>query len=193
MNPSSTMPPLVRLATTGIIMGACYIGACTFTAELDPLDNGQCGTGQKSCNERCVGLADPRTGCSLDTCAPCSLANATARCAPNGTCTISACRPGFENCDENGLTGCETDIDFDPNHCGSCRGKCDLPNALAGCTNGACVVGSCLPHWGDCDGKPENGCETPIDTNSLHCGQCGKTCAPSHQCVMSHCTSGEGG
>ncbi|WP_394836479.1 hypothetical protein LVJ94_06185 [Pendulispora rubella] len=176
-----------------VIVVACAIVACSFTAELDPLQNGQCGSGQKSCNEHCVGLADPQTGCSLDTCAPCALTNATSRCAPNGSCSISTCRPGFENCDDNALTGCETDINFDPGNCGACGQKCVLANAVPGCSNGVCVVVACNSDWGDCDDRPENGCETRTNANDLHCGECGKSCGPNQHCTASRCVLGEGG
>ncbi|MEZ4310934.1 MAG: hypothetical protein R3F14_23070 [Polyangiaceae bacterium] len=48
-------------------------------------------------------------------------------------------------------------------------------HASAACTAGACSL-VCDAGYGDCDGDPQNGCETPLDTTD-HCGACGTACS----------------
>jgi len=43
----------------------------------------------------------------------------------------------------------------------TCTKACLLPNALATCANGQCVIASCKAGWRDADGNRINGCETP--------------------------------
>jgi hypothetical protein len=42
------------------------------------------------------------------------------------------------------------------------------------------------PECGDCDGVGENGCETNLSTDPLHCGACGKSCLGA-ACIAGHC------
>lgn len=52
-------------------------------------------------------------------------------------------------------------------------------------------AGSCGFGYQDCDGDPDNGCETNLSTSPQHCGACGKQCpnAPSAApaCVNGQC------
>ncbi len=65
--------------------------------------------------------------------------------------------------------------------CGTCGHDCtNLPHVTGstGCSaSGSCVIGStsCAPGWADCDGNPEDGCETDI-TQPGHCGSCTTVC-----------------
>ena len=69
----------------------------------------------------------------------------------------------------------------DVHNCGACGHDCaklaNVTGAVSCSTTGACVLGpsSCAPEWADCDGNPENGCETDI-TQPSHCGSCGMGC-----------------
>lgn len=38
--------------------------------------------------------------------------------------------------------------------------------------------GACAADTGDCDGDTGNGCETDLLSDALHCGACGRPCAP---------------
>jgi hypothetical protein len=55
------------------------------------------------------------------------------------------------------------------------------------CSDGGCAVAACNPGWGDCDGNPQNGCETDL-TTSDHCGSCSTSCGDGGlACVGSAC------
>jgi len=45
--------------------------------------------------------------------------------------------------------------------------------------------GACEPPADDCDGNPQNGCETNTDTDIAHCGGCNQPCATA--CVAGQC------
>ncbi len=105
-------------------------------------------------------------------------------------CYQITCDTGFADCDGNGKNGCEASLGS-PLHCGACGNVCaPLPHATAGCAAGACGIGACDPGFGDCDGNPQNGCETP--TNTLgNCGGCGITCDDDgNACTDESCDSG---
>lgn len=48
------------------------------------------------------------------------------------------------------------------------------------------VSGTCPSGYGDCDGNPDNGCETSLNTNS-NCGSCGYTCTRNEVCRREQC------
>jgi hypothetical protein len=131
------------------------LGVCTLNA---------CNAGYQNCN------LSPADGCEINTTndvancgncfSPCNFANAGASCV-NSTCQLGQCNPGYANCDNNALTGCEVNLLGDKDHCGNCATDCDLvfPNTVTSCTNGACQMGACLPNFWDLDGNAANGCE----------------------------------
>lgn len=45
----------------------------------------------------------------------------------------------------------------------------------------------CSKDLGDCDGKPANGCEINIKTDSKNCGACGVVCNKPQSCKESKC------
>jgi hypothetical protein len=72
---------------------------------------------------------------------------------------IFGCAPGFADCNNNALDGCETDTDTDISHCGGCNLMCSFANAIAMCVSSTCVMGPCNADYYDLDGNPLNGCE----------------------------------
>jgi hypothetical protein len=52
-------------------------------------------------------------------------------------------------------------------------------NAAPTCASGMCGF-TCNAGYGDCDGNPGNGCESNLQTSAMHCGACGRACAPGH-------------
>lgn len=45
----------------------------------------------------------------------------------------------------------------------------------------------CPPGTGDCDGSPDNGCETDLTSDEAHCGTCEIACAATRSCLDSVC------
>jgi hypothetical protein len=60
----------------------------------------------------------------------------------NGECSY-VCFPGFADCDENVINGCETNINTSQGHCGGCGIQCNVPAGQP------CVLGKCLTR--ECD------------------------------------------
>lgn len=151
-------------AGIGAAILAATAGACSFTSNLDQLDNGACSAGYKACADKCRSVTDPNFGCNLPGCSPCFVANGSANCSQRGTaCAIAFCNPGFQDCNNDYTDGCETSIFTDSRHCGDCNIQCTqmVTNGTPGCSSGHCGIGSCSTGWADCDGLVSNGCETP--------------------------------
>lgn len=104
------------------------------------------------------------------------------------------CPPGLADCDRDVENGCETSLVVDSD-CGACGVTCSNDHGLNQCvvTNDAAVARcapTCAAGFDDCDLRPENGCETSINQDSLNCGECGHAC-PSNggtpSCVAGAC------
>lgn len=159
---------------------ACVDGTCSLV---------QCVEGFVDCD----GITDNGCEATLDTTehcgfcnAPCELAHAETRCNA-GTCELQACKGDYGDCDENPSNGCETSLTT-LQSCGACGSACDpIDNGAPACLETAeCGVGTCLGAFGDCDKKPDNGCEEPLVGEN--CGGCGTTCEPDH--ALGSCDSG---
>ena len=164
-------------------------GACQLVVDLDGLEDQHCPPGHKPCpNLGCVPNDNPATGCNDPGCAPCAPPHATATCGQNLSCyfTRADCIPGWDDCDHDPSTGCETDLMHDRDHCNDCLTPCAKPeHGIAGCSKGKCEVGGCDPGWGDCDHSFDNGCERPIWTDD-QC-LCNYPCAPGTSCAQGLC------
>lgn len=150
------------------------------------------------CPEACNGHDDDCDG-EIDESADssCAAAHASGICQ-DGLCFITRCLSSYRDCDQLALTGCEI-ASNDPNHCGACGRVCNIPNAMALCNSGKCVVDQCGTGYGDCDADGTT-CETR--TNSLvDCGGCGVACrdlahaiasCETGSCGVSQCEGGYG-
>jgi hypothetical protein len=49
------------------------------------------------------------------------------------------------------------------------------------------TVKSCNKWYGDCDGKPSNGCETDLKHDDKNCGSCGNECEYGEICALGFC------
>jgi hypothetical protein len=133
-----------------------------------------CGAGLKACGEACVSVDDPLFGCASPQCSPCVVPNATAACVM-GACAIGTCAAGSADCNATLADGCEASL-ATVNACGGCGLQCPtLENADMACVGGVCT-GTCSPGFGDCNGKPEDGCEKNLLKDRNHCGACGTRC-----------------
>lgn len=182
--------------------GGCGI-ECVPEADGSPwCRNGMCGeticpAGRGDCN------ADPDDGCEVNlatdaencgTCGSlCTVANGTGKCTATG-CAIDRCDAGFADCDGRYDNGCETNTATSIDHCGACGETCTIAGGTARCEGGECKVRTCDSGRGDCDGNPDNGCETNVNTNQTHCGACaaagGVNCNTIYANATATCQSG---
>ncbi|MBI5536118.1 MAG: hypothetical protein HY898_25580 [Deltaproteobacteria bacterium] len=75
---------------------------------------------------------------------------------------------------------------------------CAMANAQPKCSNEKCVIDVCVGRFKDCNGNPDDGCETPIDTLE-NCKDCGTPCVLANtsaecsdgvNCKVAVCVSG---
>jgi hypothetical protein len=147
----------------------------------------------------------PYDGCEADTAGVancggcgkvCAFANAEAICQ-SSSCVMGACHPGWGDCNQSPVDGCETSVTSD-DRCGACDTAC--APAATGCAVTQCVGDRCLPTFADCDGDAQNGCETDLSTSVQSCGACGHACGAPHavsacrerRCVVVGCEAGWG-
>jgi len=147
-----------------------------------------CATGFKRCDGQCVSIDRPDYGCGSDTCTPCRLGNATARCNQQHACDIAICFQSYEDCDQSSSNGCESNVRIDADHCGSCSKRCpNLAHAQRGCGD-VCTVWRCEAGFHDCNHEVADGCEVNTQVDGEHCGRCGLACKAGHRCQNGHCT-----
>ncbi|MSP59066.1 MAG: hypothetical protein EXR72_01785 [Myxococcales bacterium] len=161
----------------------CAAGKCALAGKCDS-GWGDCNNNQADGCEANL-LVDPNNCVTCGT--KCAIAGAVSACA-NG-CYAAACTWGFDDCNNNEMDGCETSVLMDGINCGKCGASCKkLPNAAAGCFNGACTLGKCDMGFYDCNGDAKDGCESSIFGDPKNCGKCGVTC-PMNQpfCAMGVC------
>jgi hypothetical protein len=125
-------------------------------------------------------------------CGACDVRCETTDCScDNGKLTLH-CASGRGDCDGSLNNGCETDLTTSMQHCGACQRLChtnghDVTSAT--CTAGRCEI-TCAPRVSpehDCDGDPDNGCETYLLFSAQHCGECGNACAVGATCEAGVC------
>lgn len=77
-----------------------------------------------------------------------------------GYCGYRGSGINFQNCDFDPGNGCETNVETDLAHCGSCTKSCvtNPPNANVHCTQGKCGI-SCAAGFKDCNMDCADGCE----------------------------------
>jgi hypothetical protein len=149
----------------------------------------RCSTGTADCDE------DAGNGCEIDLmrdskhCGECDHGCATADCACQNGKLVTLCPKGYADCDSNAANGCEVNVQTSLQHCGSCGRSChtnghDAISAV--CMDGRCQLtcqSELFPEL-DCDGDPDNGCETSIWTDNQNCGACGVRCT----CIDGRCS-----
>ena len=166
-------------------VAVCAAGICKI---------GMCSPGFDDCDMDARNGCEASTGSDIKNCGgcgkQCNTPNANALCVV-GVCSVGSCNPGFRNCDGNAANGCEVNSQSDPVNCGACGAACaQLPNAMAGCMGGACVVGACNPGFGNCDKMDANGCEADLSSTLANCGACGNAC-PMRANVQMSCAAGK--
>ena len=177
--------------------GACGNACAAGPNQLSPCTNGACATSCKA------GFADcdqvPANGCEVSTdtdvknCGACGTAcmpaNGTPSCVA-GRCVIAVCSPGFDDCNQAEPDGCESDLQRNVAHCGSCMNACKAANAVPACRAGSCGIASCSPGFSDCNSLVIDGCEVAISADLKNCGACGRMCTGANSvqaCAMGSC------
>ncbi len=147
-----------------------------------------CGKDLELCGALCVDTKSDGKNCGS-----CGKTCDKATACVAGKCSVSC--PGS-------LTVCGNDcIDVmdDPAHCGSCDKTCAAPmGGESLCLMGQCGF-LCKAGLDDCNGKADDGCETPLATTKQNCGACGKKCptvvngevgCTDSKCVVASCGMG---
>lgn len=155
-------------------LGECVPLACVLGSLDCDLDSPGCetpATDPSNCNE-----------CGTE----CSPFHATPSCTPSG-CGVAACEPGFEDCDSDELTGCETNVASDPEHCGDCITNCTTSPGNWTCQPTGCVPSPCSAPFGDC--LTPGVCNVDLDATVAHCGFCNNACSFANASAM--CSGGD--
>ena len=205
--------------------GACGT-ACSTTYGSSECISGLCGmtdcdSGWDNCNyesesldgcERDVTTIDNCGGCDYS----CNVPNADPACTLDewgiGSCSISLCNEGYDDCNADDYDGCEVylydGVFFDASevdNCGSCGHDCVNPHGSASCSNGECSYPSCDEGYADCEwgegisslgfgvmAALPSGCETNIYEDIYNCGSCYYECPidPDYPDATITCVSG---
>jgi len=145
-----------------------------------------CPAGTKRCEQDCVSIANPATGCASASCAPCAFDHGAAICV-GGACALGDCEVHYGDCNQDSSDGCETFLMSSDAHCGACGNTCSWPHAQGSCNAGVCSFASCEPGWADCNNNEMDGCEVSTDSSDTDCGSCGRVCLASFHCNNSAC------
>ncbi|MFO0594691.1 MAG: MopE-related protein [Myxococcaceae bacterium] len=121
-----------------------------------------CNPGFADCDQSYGTGCEKNVNSDVNNCGNCNVVCTT----PNGTpacqlsqCAVGTCNSGWANC--NGLVpdGCESNVNSNVDHCGTCPNTCpNRPNSTRTCVVGSCGF-TCAPGFTDLDGVAANGCE----------------------------------
>jgi hypothetical protein len=173
----------VDTATDPNNCGKCGMGCdanhATGTCSASTCMVGSCTPGWGDCNNNGADGCETNLHLDENNCTmcgmQCGLVNAVNGCSDG--CYIKACTFGWDDCNMNMDDGCETSVLTDTSNCGSCGTPCNgLPNAMAQCTAGNCVLGTCVNGFFDCNHDPKDGCEADINSDAMNCNGCGNIC-----------------
>jgi hypothetical protein len=154
-----------------------------------------CPAGSHICSNSEGGTCVPDNSMSASscgtTCAVCAVpSNGGATCSGTPPACLQSCpgdRPKL--CGGGSNMWCANTTN-DTGNCGSCGHQCSTNHAVPSCSNGNCSV-ACIQSFKDCDGNPDNGCETDTNGDANNCGMCGKRCSMTNgsaSCVNGSCT-----
>lgn len=173
--PNDTSPPLATAGFGGFVQGSGGSGG-TITPGTGSFQNPGGGSGY---------AGTPMGGVSGIPQGGTSGAGNTP--STGGTPPVNVCGTVFKDCNGNAADGCETNSTDDAANCGACGVVCPPgANASPTCFVSKCSF-ACQPNWGDCDGMPDNGCETNLLTDANNCGACNAQCETGKPCQQGGC------
>jgi hypothetical protein len=111
------------------------------------------------------------------TAADCEATHSTGATCVDGSCRYGGCSTGWGDCSTAApdTDGCETNLDSDVDHCGSCSRPCSSAHVAARhCTGGVCDS-TCSGSFSNCSQPPagagsataDDGCEAPPHVNGI--------------------------
>lgn len=115
------------VCVSGTCGGVCDAGRADCNGDLQTSGGNGCETS----------LLNDATNCGACGFA-CTYPNAAATCS-NAQCALGACANGFDDCDMDDSTGCESELAVDPLNCNTCGNACPVGNV---CSSGLCVNGA---------------------------------------------------
>ncbi|MCI0479658.1 hypothetical protein L0Y59_03880, partial [Candidatus Uhrbacteria bacterium] len=101
------------------------------------------------------------------------------------------CEDGFKSCGDACVAMDDPDYGCAEQGCA----PCDLANATAVCESGVCAIEACDSGYDDCVNGADDGCETHLLSDPLHCGACADAACeayPNQQCIGGLCQPGCG-
>ncbi len=192
----------VLLAT---LLGACSVPSFGFRDETltSDADGGDNTSDAAAPIDHCLNQEQDAGETGVDCGGSCAACAPGLGCIQNTDCDSSVCQDGScsqPTCSDGVLNGDETERDCGGSRCAKCAPgqgcKVDSDCASNTCQARACTL-TCLDGKGDCDGELANGCETNLQTDALHCGDCSTPCSLKHassacsggKCLVDKCTA----
>jgi hypothetical protein len=185
----------------GLCGTACAGKGASWTCVTSMCRITSCMQGFGDCNGSATDGCEAQLATDVNNCGMCNMkcavTNGVGACM-NSTCGIAMCNPGFGNCDNIVMNGCETNTGGDPNNCGMCGMKCTYANGVGACVASTCALAMCNNGFSNCDNNLANGCEAATASDPNNCGACNmkcqganaqETCSAS-KCVITSCTNG---
>lgn len=165
----------------------CNLGG-TFVCKALQTDSSNCGKCGNVCKSYLTckygGCRCPSTGGDTDCGTYCTdLSSDPNNCSKCGKVCAAGQICSKKVCCAAGLTSCNglcVDLQTDPFNCGSCGTTCPGTNAASfGCQAGQCTVSLCNAGFGNCNNNGYDGCETNVNSDIYHCGNCATVCSKS--------------
>lgn len=182
----STCEPLNTLENCGACGVRCALPGARVSCATGQCLLVGCQRSRGDCDGQAWNGCETRLLESVDHCGHCGVScrflpgGASGFCE-DGECQITACPPGFSDCDEEPGNGCEQPTNT-PAHCGSCDRPCPGPHENATCQwDGQCIVHGCHHGFARC------GHECVSLSSSENCGACGVQCPRGTRCQSGVC------